>query len=96
MRLPAISMGRSHLKNKFRKDRIDNEKNLTFTDRTSMCFVLAARRNSENIETAGTIGQTASEEESPAITEESETLDEVQKTATHSKRRMLIQPIEKS
>ena len=46
----------------------------------SMCFVLAACGNSENIETAGTTGQTASEEESPAATEESETLDEVQKT----------------
>lgn len=46
----------------------------------SMCFVLAACGNSGNIETAGTAGQTALEEESPATTEESETLDEVQKT----------------
>ena len=46
----------------------------------SMCFVLAACGNSENIETAGTTGQTALEEESPATTKESETLDEVQKT----------------
>ncbi len=46
----------------------------------SMCFVLAACGNSENTETAGTTGQTASEEESPDTTEESDILDEVQKT----------------
>lgn len=46
----------------------------------SMCFVLAACGNSENIETAGTTGQPALEEERLSTTEESDTLDEVQKT----------------
>lgn len=44
----------------------------------SMCFVLATCGNSENIETAGTTEQTALEEENPATTEKSETLEEVQ------------------
>lgn len=73
-------MGRLHLKNRFRKDRADNEKILPLLLALSMCFVLAACGNSKNVETAGTTGQTVSEEESLAVAEESETLDEVQET----------------
>lgn len=46
----------------------------------SMCFVLVACGNSENTETSEAISQTALEEESPATTEESEIMDEVQET----------------
>lgn len=46
----------------------------------SMCLVLAACENSESIKTARTTGKTVSQEGNSAITEESNTLDEVQKT----------------
>lgn len=86
-RLPAISMGRLHLKNKLGRMESAMKKILSLLLALSMCLALAACWNSENSETAGNASQTVSGEDYSLETEGTETPEETQRKAmTHSKR----------
>lgn len=74
--LPAISMGRLHLKNKLGRMESTMKKILSLLLALSMCLALAACGNSENSETAGNASLMVSEEDYSLKTEGTETPEE--------------------